>query len=82
MPLSDDELQAIWARYNATTPGPWESWIEGRDFTSGSSVITTGGVDLYLLGASEADQDFIASAKQDVPRLLDEIERLKNLTRL
>ena len=28
-------------------------------------------------GASEADYDFIANARQDVLRLLDEIERLK-----
>jgi len=32
--------------------------------------------DIELLGGSVADQDFIAHARQDIPRLLDEIERL------
>ena len=37
------------------------------------------GDDIELSGATKADQDFIAHARQDVPRLLDEIERLRGL---
>jgi hypothetical protein len=37
----------------------------------------TSGEDIELLGATEADQDFIARARQDVPLLLAEIDRLK-----
>jgi hypothetical protein len=35
------------------------------------------GEDINLIGASVADQDFIAHARQDVPRLLDEVQRLQ-----
>jgi len=37
----------------------------------------TGREDIYLTGATMDDQDFIASAYQDIPKLLAEIERLK-----
>jgi hypothetical protein len=82
--LSDEDLDVIYTRCAATTPGPWRSYIEGRDYTSGSSFIMTGdgdsrGEDIELSGASSADQDFIAHARQDVPRLLAEIRRLRNL---
>ena len=58
--------------------------IEGRDHTSGSSFIMTGppqsrGEDIELSGATNDDQDFIAHARQDVPRLLDEVRRLRAL---
>lgn len=33
--------------------------------------------DIELLGATIADQDFIAHARQDIPKLLQEIKRLK-----
>lgn len=32
-----------------------------------------------MTGATAADQDFIARAREDVPRLLDELERLQAL---
>jgi hypothetical protein len=78
--LTDLELEAIRARWTMTTPGPWKSFVESREKISGSSFIMTGGEDLYLSGATEDDQDFIASAHQDIPRLLAEIERLKTKT--
>jgi hypothetical protein len=82
--VTDDELNAIRARCNAASPGPWVSYIEGRDHTSGSSFIMTGkpgnrGPDIELSGATSADQDFIAHARQDVPKLLTEVERLRRL---
>jgi hypothetical protein len=43
--------------------------------------IQTAGEDIYLTGASEADQDFIAHARQDIPRLIAEIERLRSISR-
>jgi len=54
--------------------------IEGRDHTSGSSFIVTGasgdrGPDIELTGATADDRDFIAHARQDIPRLVDEILR-------
>jgi hypothetical protein len=80
--LTDEELRAIRARCDSATPGPWISYVEGRDHMSGSSFIQTGpgesrGEDIELSGATTADQDFIAHARADVPRLLDEVERLR-----
>jgi hypothetical protein len=75
--LNDDEIAAIKERYEQTTPGPWRSYVEARETFSGSSFIMTGGEDMYLTGASVADQDFIAHARQDIPRLVAEVERLK-----
>lgn len=80
--LTDAELEQIQSRCDAATPGPWISYVEGRDHTSGSSFIMTGhknarGNDIELFGASIADQDFIAHARQDIQKLLNEIRRLK-----
>ena len=79
MSMSEEEIMEIEQRCDASTPGPWKSYIEGRDHTSGDSVITTAGDDIYLSGATLADQDFIAAARQDVPRLIAEIRRLASL---
>jgi hypothetical protein len=79
--LTDENIQEIRKRCGKATPGPWRSFVEGRDHTSGSSFIMTGGAvrgeDIELSGATIEDQDFIAHARQDIPLLLEEIERLK-----
>jgi hypothetical protein len=75
--LTNAELDQIEARLRAAAPGPWKSFVEGRDHTSGSSFIATPGSDIELAGATTADQDFIAHARQDLPRLLDEVRRLR-----
>jgi hypothetical protein len=74
-----DWIEAIDIRVNAATPGPWHSSVEGRDHESGSSFIRTAGDDIELCGGTVADQDFIAHARQDVPRLIAEIRRLRTL---
>lgn len=79
MTIEDAELLAISVRCSQATPGPWRSCIEGREQMSGSDFIQTGGEDIYLTGATHADHDFIAHARQDVPRLIDEVKRLKTL---
>lgn len=70
MHISKDELIAILSRCNSTTEGPWVSCVEGRDHTSGSDFIMTAKGDIELSGATVADQDFIAAAKTDIPRLV------------
>jgi hypothetical protein len=79
--LTDDDLECIERRCNAATKGPWESFVEGRDHLGGSNFIRTGGLDdaspdIELIGATVDDQDFIADARQDVTRLLQEVRRL------
>jgi hypothetical protein len=81
--ISKEYLEEVQRRCDRATSGPWISLIEGRDHTSGDSVIIRGlnGVeeDLYLSGGSSSDQDFIAHARQDIPMLLREIERLRGI---
>jgi hypothetical protein len=79
--LTSAELEEIRKRCDAATPGPRQSFVEGRDHASGDSFIMTGVGDargeIELFGATVADQDFVAHARQDIPRLIDEIERLR-----
>ncbi|HTW69077.1 MAG TPA: hypothetical protein VME47_04245 [Acetobacteraceae bacterium] len=75
--LTGTDLDEIEARLRAATPGPWKSYVEGRDHTSGSSFVATPSSDIELAGATVADQDFIAHAREDLPRLLNEVRRLR-----
>ena len=88
----DAEIIGMKRRYEATSIAPWVTFVEGRDFElGGSSFIMTGipkgdniwgenrGEDIYISGGTIADQDFIAHARQDIPMLIAEIERLKAL---
>jgi len=88
--MTEIEIKEIEDRYKMASPGPWKSLIEGRDVESGDSFIMTGvaegediwsekrGEDIYLTGATTADQDFIAHAREDIPKLISEIKRLKS----
>lgn len=85
--LSKKYIEEVILRYEAATPGPWIDFLEGRDHMSGESFIARGRnrseKDLYLIGGTDADIEFIAHARQDIPKLLDEIERLrKKMTEL
>ena len=86
--VSAKELAEIRARCDVPTRGPWTYSAESREHTSGDSFIVTGPTghrrdDLYISAgnrpASDADHEFIANARQDIPRLLDEIERLRKM---
>lgn len=82
--LPEFELQEMESRAAAACPGPWKSWDEGRDFDGGSNFIQTGngaerGEDIERSGATVAEQDFIAAARQDVPHLVAEVRRLRAL---
>lgn len=75
--ISDRALELILERCEAATDGPWKSYVEGRDHESGSSFLMTSSIDIELSGATAADQDFMAHARQDVPRLVEEVQRLQ-----
>ncbi|HZJ22669.1 MAG TPA: hypothetical protein VFD54_05120 [Anaerolineales bacterium] len=81
--MTEEQLLEIEKRYKATTSGQWFASIEGRDHTSGESVILRGEnkreTDLYLIGGTIEDYDFIAHARQDIPTLITEIRRLSDL---
>ena len=76
--MTESELNEIEERCNKATKGPWKSYIEGRDHESGDSFIETGGEEIYLSNPLfDNNQDFIAHSRQDVPRLIAEIRKLK-----
>jgi hypothetical protein len=81
--LSLKYIEDVILRNEAATPGPWIDYLEGRDHTSGESFIARGinrsEKDLSLIGGSDADIEFIAHAKQDIPVLINEIKRLYSL---
>lgn len=86
--MTEAAPEGIRRRLESAAPGPWTSMVEGRDHTSGDSFIMVGppdrrAADFYLTRgthpASAADQDFVAAARQDIPRLLREIQRLKSM---
>lgn len=49
----------------------------GQRHESGSSFILTSGDDIEFSDASDEDYDFTASARQDVPRLIEEVRLLR-----
>ena len=85
-PISDTELHTMQQRADAASKGPWEAFVAGPG-DSFSSMIRIGGVDdnepdMYLsredwYSANAADLRFIAAARQDVPRLIAEVQRLR-----
>lgn len=76
--MSDDELNAIEARANAATPGPWEA--DGADvttrYTSHSKGLVRWQVASYV---DPRDLDFIVHAREDVPALVAEVRRLRGI---
>jgi hypothetical protein len=73
------DIELIKKILNAATPGPWKSYIEGRDHTSGSSFIMTGDddYDIDFTKIRNDDQDFIAFSRNILPELILEIESLR-----
>jgi hypothetical protein len=74
--LTRGEVVEIKRRCERATAGPWKSYIEARDKISGPDFIMTEGEDIYIGGATVDDHDFIAYARQDIPKLVAEVERL------
>ena len=73
--MTDAELAAIESRANAATAGPWElagccisKWTDAGD--PEMRIYDEG-------GHSQADAAFIAAAREDVPKLLAEVRRLR-----
>ena len=75
--ISTEMLDEMERRCIAATPDPWQSFVEGRDHYGGESFVRIGGEDIYLGGATIADQDFIAHARQDVAVLIREVRVLR-----
>lgn len=89
-PMTDERLAAIRARCDAATPGPWihenyellTAWPDPDDPEADTD---TGPVQvLEPTGARgiaevEANLDFCAEARKDIPDLLSEVDRLREI---
>lgn len=82
--LSDEELNRIQRLTDAATAGPWFSCVAGQNGHEDSNCIELGSCNelgcfhcMRLIGGTIADQDFIANAREDVPKLLAEIRTLR-----
>lgn len=83
--LSEAELSRIEHLAEAATQGPWFSYVAGRDAEAASNYIELGECNelgsfraIQLEGATIADQDFIAAVREDLPRLVLEVRRLRS----
>jgi hypothetical protein len=84
--VSDAELDELRRLCTSATPAPWRAMVEGRDHSSGDSFIMIGrdddrDEDMYVTRdsgpASASDLDFIAAARNYLPRLIDELADLR-----
>lgn len=78
---AEDWLAPIRARANAATPGPW-TVERGSSAYQDVEVRAPGNAFVALTGdptfqGTVADAAFIAGTREDVPRLLDEVDRLR-----
>jgi hypothetical protein len=84
--MTEKEREEIERRCAQARKGPWVSFVEDRDHVSGSNFIRVGkgaepDDDIEMIGATVADQDFIAHARSDVPKLISEIKKLRKKLR-
>jgi predicted dithiol-disulfide oxidoreductase (DUF899 family) len=82
--MNEQELQAIEARCNAATPGPWGEEKDDRSYIViaphpelGSCNCCIAEIDGWFSDDSKRDCAFIAAARADVPALLAEVRALR-----
>jgi hypothetical protein len=82
--LSEEDLGRIERLVEAASAGPWVSYVVGRESDASSNCIELGTCNelgsfkcIELTGGTVADQDFIASARQYLPRLVLEVRNLR-----
>lgn len=76
--LDSDRISAIEGRTRAASAGPWRAYFEQDGHGGGDDVILTAESDIYLpAGACTEDIWFVARVRQDVPLLLEDLDRLE-----
>jgi hypothetical protein len=76
--MTDEELQAIAARAEAATVGPWKVYVDWKNpFDLGFGIDGVSGLICPTAFKRRADATFCAHARTDIPALLAEIERLQ-----
>lgn len=86
--MTAEELEAIRERCDKATPKPWVAVAEWQRTTGPAAVVYVLRKIMaatHIITASDSmsanDADFIAHAREDVPALLDEVERLQAVCR-
>ena len=75
--MNQKELDAIKERCDKATLGPWYTWADWMVHTE-SDVQSNGIHPSKVIGTfNKKNADFIAHARQDIPTLLAEVERLQ-----
>lgn len=69
--MTNEELQQIRERAEKATAGPWEY--------DGSDIMAPPFLDIVDHVYETADADFIAHAREDIPALMAEVERLRTI---
>ncbi|MFE7360700.1 HlyD family secretion protein [[Kitasatospora] papulosa] len=82
-PMSAERLIEIRLRVEAATPGPWEEHLPYGDsfyaYLNGPYLRGVGTLEFGDGEDAEADRAFTLNARQDVPALLAEVDRLRAL---
>jgi hypothetical protein len=73
--VTDEELNAIEARANAATPGPWE--LGEHEILAAHSAVVVAGAGCCDPVRLDADANFICQARTDAPALVAEVRRLR-----
>lgn len=78
--LTKEELEAIQKRAEAATPGPWFWLDDGRLYSDSADKVigeVIEGKDETWFDIFDTNAEFIAHAREDIPKLLVVIERLQ-----
>src|SRR5699024_6168576 len=78
--MTELDLDAIQARANAATDGPWERYGDGSHEVYCAATFEDTAYeppDVTYGSDRPADAEFIAHARQDIPMLVAEVERLR-----
>lgn len=84
MTITEEELKAIEQRAAAATQGPWRVVRNGLGGSCGVEPVADGCGSLHHRRSGpweppvvDPDDEFIAAAREDVPRLVAEVRRLR-----
>jgi hypothetical protein len=76
--MKRDELDTIRERADAATQGATPEWYMDEDYKGTVRCAWSGDLIAQCI-PTEADAEFIAHAREDIPKLLAEVERLKHI---
>lgn len=80
--MTPEELQAIRERAEAATEGPWQLVLDVHPVKGDADFIWSAGAEHPVAYSSQNNPDddlFIAHARTDIPALLAEVERLRDV---